>query len=711
MKKRYLFVSLILILFISGCEDIKESPLFSKQINIKEVFDVEEIFSIKDSDELVLTGNIETIIFDDFENLRSQELYYLVTENKRYKINLIEGEKPLYYFNTVSIRGKIDDDEIIVDSAEKDIIQLPAPLKDFDYSWSGVVGEQKYLAVVLRSPDQQLPINLDEKINNLSQLLNTFFIDLSNNRMFFSIDYYGVVDVPQVEMQDANLELLFSPEELDEINISNYKGIMFFGDYLGAYAGLRTYNPDGSINKYGNTYTSLILIDNTLFDNGTAIAHELGHTFGLGHSGWLRCGNYPNRDILGNICRYSPYYDPQSIMGSGYLTGREYNLRNLLEVLKWIDQENVPTVNEGTYFISPLNTPLISGEIQGLKIPINWNISNVTVFIDYTADQNSFYGINYSLESYGTNFYYIEYRTNIFSFNYGLGDYSEMHKGILIRLGSNRTMRDCNMEGDYCSNMQETLLLSMHPNSRYCDYSNDPINPFCLDLGQDYAFLEEGETYLDKFNKMNITVLETNESGALVKISPYYFCGDNIIQNLNSDGQIEECDDGNKINTDDCTNECKLAKPNDGICWEGKERCGECCYEGNCFECDDCIGYRGSVANCAENKICLEYSPTGGSNTPSCVVACSSNLLAGCYHRECPREYDEITGYEADMTDPLVFSCFDLDPNQEYHEETWFCCESSYEISPVPEEDILPEPPKPIVVEKNIFEKFLGWLF
>jgi len=670
MEKKYLIVLILLISLISGCEE----PLFSKQINIREVFDVEENFGIKDSAEQVLTGNIETIIFDDFENNKVEYFHFLRTKNNFYKL-IYKDNNLLGSFKNVEVKGVVKDNDIFVESIEGNRDTPYESTKVFNDQWNGIVGEQNYLAIVLRSPDQQLPINLNEKINNLSQFLNARFMGLSNNRMFFSIDYYGVVDVPQVDMQDANLELLFSPEELDEMNISNYEGVMFFGDYLGAYASLRTYNPDGSINRYGNTYISLINIDNDLFGNGTVIAHELGHTFGLMHSGWLRCGNYPNREILGNICRYFPYWDPYSIMGSGYLTGKDYNLRNLLEVLKWVDQENVPVVNRGTYFISPLNTPLISDEIKGLKIPLIWDTSDVTVFFDTSADPDSYYGENYSLESFGTNFYYIEYKTNIFSFNYELGDYGEMHKGILIRLGSNRTMRDCNIVGEYCSKMQENLLLSMHPNYQYCDYTNDP--PYCLDLGQDYAFLEEGETYLDKYNKMNITVIETNESGALVKISDYFSCGDGEIQFLNSYGVNEECDDGNIINTDACTNECKLAKANDGICWEGHERCGECCsppYE-DCGPCDDCVGSRGSIASCPENKICLNYNPNDGSPRPSCAVACSSNLPAGCYYQECPREYEGITGYEVDSTDPLAFACYALDPNQEPHYETWSCCE------------------------------------
>ena len=156
----------------------------------------------------------------------------------------------------------------------------------------------------------------------------------------------------------------------------------------------------------------------------------------------------------------------------------------------------------------------------------------------------------------------------------------------------------------------------------------------------------------------------------------YKSCGDGITQSPNIFGLDEECDDGNRINTDACTNQCSPAIAHDGICWEHRERCGECCdlQGGNCFPCDDCVGYSGSIANCDADEICTGFNPTNLNNQPRCTKSCSSNFPAGCFYIECPQEYDEITGYEADITDPLATACSTLDPNQQPHEETWVCC-------------------------------------
>ena len=189
------------------------------------------------------------------------------------------------------------------------------------------------------------------------------------------------------------------------------------------------------------------------------------------------------------------------------------------------------------------------------------------------------------------------------------------------------------------------------------------------------------EVYLDKYNRFNIglnidTIGMTDEVLNILSARNRCACGDGFLEGPNILGMYEECDDGNRINTDACTNECKPATANDGICWGGMERCGECCdLQGECYPCNDCVGYPGEIANCDENEICVGFDTTDGSVNPSCAVSCSSNFPAGCFMApECPQEYDQITGYLADMTDPLAGACWDLDPDQEAHYETWLCC-------------------------------------
>jgi parallel beta-helix repeat protein len=105
----------------------------------------------------------------------------------------------------------------------------------------------------------------------------------------------------------------------------------------------------------------------------------------------------------------------------------------------------------------------------------------------------------------------------------------------------------------------------------------------------------------------------------------------------------------------------------DGFCEVDK---GETCLS----EIDDCLGKQ---ADCSSGEVCMGYDSVNGASIPGCAVSCSSNFPAGCFRaQECPQEYQEITGYIADMSDPLATACYDLDPDQEAHYETWLCCSS-----------------------------------
>jgi len=53
------------------------------------------------------------------------------------------------------------------------------------------------------------------------------------------------------------------------------------------------------------------------------------------------------------------------------------------------------------------------------------------------------------------------------------------------------------------------------------------------------------------------------------------YCGDGVVQTPNTVGFFEECDDGNQVNTDSCTNACTTA-----ACGDGYVQAGEQCDDG-----------------------------------------------------------------------------------------------------------------------------------
>ncbi len=201
--------------------------------------------------------------------------------------------------------------------------------------------------------------------------------------------------------------------------------------------------------------------------------------------------------------------------------------------------------------------------------------------------------------------YYIEYRTNFDKIkskewllnllnnktNYGL-NFSLIEKGILITLGRNNMYAyEGGITQRYLSTW--TFLLTLHPNSRVCE-TRDDGDGVCFNeslFSSYFAMILPGETYADEFNKMRITILEANESGALVKVCNDMDCDGNN-PNINP-GATESC---NGID-DNC---------NGVVDWEETENCW--CEENN--------GVCVSVESCSN----LNYYTWGNSHSGHCSI-------------------------------------------------------------------------------------------
>ena len=668
MKERYLLVVLILLVFfISGCEE----PLFSKKVDIREIFGVDQ------SKYETLTGTLELIIVDDFENDISEDIYYLNVEGKSYEL-VDDGSFVKYPKAEVVVTGLIKDNRIIVDSIQKN------PSKTTVEPWPKTLGEQKYIGVYLYPTEEPNPL-FEEYSGGASEILNDFVLNKSYGLAGFSLfheDFYVFNYLPVVcgTYSDYNEQFNYALEELDPfVNFREYDGIIIFypiqelcgGDVAGGIGSLGKRNvltDDGEVNLYKMwIYTDIEIWPWSLHN---LMRHEITHNFGMPHQRVLICGDYPNRKPLDASCigfgddRYTPFISQ----------GGDFSVRDKHIWLGWIDENNVIEATNGEFFVSPMNVDVHGTEyVQGIKIPIEGDLEGI--LMDGSSIQSDSNPLtHYYLEYWNENLplsYLYDVDDGAFQSEdfYGLNA-TNITEAVFLRLGRDSIYA----EGGYISNTR-TYMTSNHPNACVYIEGQEPCEDQIFAPAV-FAYILEGESYYDKFNRMSITLVEARDDGAVVDIDDYYSCGDTIIDEPNSFGVVEECDDGNRINTDICTNECKWATAHDGICWEGRERCAECCdLEGNCFQCDDCVGYSGSIADCDEDEICTGFNPTNLDNSPRCTRSCSSNFLAGCFYLECPQEYQEITGYEADMSDPLATACYDLDPNQQYHEETWRCCE------------------------------------
>ena len=107
-------------------------------------------------------------------------------------------------------------------------------------------------------------------------------------------------------------------------------------------------------------------------------------------------------------------------------------------------------------------------------------------------------------------------------------------------------------------------------------------------------------------------------------------CGDGVVD----DG--EECDDGNPVNEDECTNECVLNVCGDGILWEGMEECDD----GNEDDSDACVA--GCVAATCDDGFLYVGSETdvdcGGETCEPCEVGQACLVAGDCVSDFCDDE-------------------------------------------------------------------------
>jgi len=262
------------------------------------------------------------------------------------------------------------------------------------------------------------------------------------------------------------------------------------------------------------------------------LVHEMGHNFGLHHAITLYCGAFPNRKTLGNLCNFKEYGDLFDVMGVSSQK-ESYGLRNKVVTLGWINSENVPEKSEGTFFIYPFeNDSAGTSKIHGIKIPILWDSSH-----DLVINYPSGYQFPITTEDGPLTHYYLEHRNNLGLNNwngppytnettYGLNISKINNRGVLLRIGRDDMYWYSNgqPEGYYWS---PTWLLTMHPNAEVCGEELSPEGCWNFNsVSTIFTMLLKNETYSDNLNKMNITILDMNESGALVKITRWPTCTD-----------------------------------------------------------------------------------------------------------------------------------------------------------------------------------------
>ena len=103
-------------------------------------------------------------------------------------------------------------------------------------------------------------------------------------------------------------------------------------------------------------------------------------------------------------------------------------------------------------------------------------------------------------------------------------------------------------------------------------------------------------------------------------VCPPPACGDAVLDD------DEECDDGNRDDTDDCTNACTLATCGDNIVWAGQEECDD----GNADDTDDCVAC--VPATCGDGYVWAGQELCDDANddvTDSCIACVAATCGDG----------------------------------------------------------------------------------
>jgi len=157
-------------------------------------------------------------------------------------------------------------------------------------------------------------------------------------------------------------------------------------------------------------------------------------------------------------------------------------------------------------------------------------------------------------------------------------------------------------------------------------YTNDPP------LAGDFLVTIEDQTDEDG-NPVTTTIGVTVSAGVSL-------CGNAVVN------AGEQCDDGNSLNSDACTNTCRTAKCGDGYVRAGVEQCDD----GNSVNTDACAGTC-KTAKCGDAfvRADVEQCDDGNTvNTDACPGTCKTAVCGDGYSRSGVEECDDANSVDGD---------------------------------------------------------------
>jgi|GEM_PF-1619505 len=299
-------------------------------------------------------GKLDILHFDDFENERS----WIVYKVGDYNLHFTKTPPDIPSGSTVVAQGIALDSEFVLDS------EKALNFESLTAEPPRTTGNFRMAILMFNfSRYRRKPFTKEEVAEiafTNSESVRAFYEESSYNQTHFSGDVFGWYELDRTF---DNCDTFFRTwaEDVrnlaaaDGVNLDNYDRIAYLFPFIGycSFGGIAESGGGDEIWVNGMNMGSIP-------DSSTFI-HELGHTFGLGHSNLIKCGNNAIDDYAN--CQVKEYWDRYDKMGS---QRHHFNAAHKTK-LAWIPQSRIQDVTiSGKYKLYPLET--VGAGPQALRI-------------------------------------------------------------------------------------------------------------------------------------------------------------------------------------------------------------------------------------------------------------------------------------------------------------------------------------------------------